>query len=113
LLGAGFYVALQQPVASSLDPGQPLSCTGLVGGTPEAAAAELANRGYHVVWTRETTDAEDARLGFAERVDRMPAGVVLDITVRGQEAEVRVTPADDPLSATAARRADAEQSSCP
>lgn len=113
LMGAGFYVALQQPRASVLDSGQPLACSGLLGGTPEAAQAALTERGYRVVWTRETTDPADARFGFAERVEIMPAGVVLDVTVRGSEADVRVTPADDPLAATAARRADAERSSCP
>lgn len=113
LAGAGFYVALQVPQPSILDPGQPLACSGLVGGTPEAAATDLAQRGYRVVWTLETTNPEDAAFGFAERVETMPAGVVLDIVVRGSEAEVRVTPSNDPLAATAAARADAERSACP
>ena len=113
LAGAGFYVALQAPKASVLDSGQPLACSGLLGGTPETAAVDLAQRGYRVVWTRETTDPKDAAFGFAERVETMPAGVVLDIVVRGSEAEVRVTPRNDPLAATAAARAEAERSACP
>lgn len=113
LVGAGYYVITQSPIPSALNPGQPLACTGLVGGSPDTAAVNLAERGYQVVWVVETTDADDPRFGSARRVDAMPSGVVLDVAVRGSEAEVRVTPADDPLANTAAERADAERAACP
>jgi len=113
LIGAGYYVVTQSPVPSVLNPGQPLACSGLVGGTPEAAATDLTDRGYRIVWILETSNAADDRFGSAERVDAMPTGVVLDIVVRGTEAEVRIAPLDDPLATTAAARAEAERSSCP
>lgn len=113
LVGAGFYIALRgQPTPSAMNPGQPLHCSGLVGQAPAEAAAALAKLGYGVVWTEEVTTSDDGRLGYAERVESMPAGVVLDIVTRGDEAEVRVTPVDDPLARTAATRAEAERTAC-
>lgn len=79
--------------------GVDLRCEGMIGLPPSRINEELATAGLAITWRYEHTTAEGSIV--SDVVTSVPAGVVTDVILNGNQAIVVVVPEGDPALADA------------